>query len=46
MGNYFSSGGMKFIPELTRKQFLMILRSHPLMKEKNGREAVIYKTIV
>ena len=45
MGNYHSFGSRKFIPELDSKEFLKILKSHPLA-QGDSKEAATYQEIV
>lgn len=36
MGNYFSSGGQKFIPEMSKEKFKTILESNPLYLNRSS----------
>jgi hypothetical protein len=45
MGNYFSHGGMKFIPEISATDFRKILMSHPLAR-KNNHKGRLYRKVM
>ena len=45
MGNYFSHGGMKFIPEISTTDFRKILMSHPLAR-KNSHKGRLYRKVM
>lgn len=46
MGNYFSSGSMKFVPELSKEKFKKILQSHPLASDNKSVDGKIYQKIL